>query len=146
MRIAALGLIGILLIACEPVGPLSGHKLSGELTPAPADWTGVGGIETVQLQTRLDDPYSVNIWGVAIGPDFYVASARGENASWVGHIGANPDVELRIGHALYALRAVRIVDPAELARVEAAYAAKYDMKSQDTKPGQAWIFRLDRRA
>jgi hypothetical protein len=125
---------------------LAGHTLSGDPTPAPADWTSVGATKTVQLQTRLDDPYSVNIWGVAIGPDFYIASARGANASWVGHIGSNPDVELRIGHALYALRAVRILDPAELTRVEAAYAAKYDMKSQDAKPGEAWIFRLDRRA
>ena len=146
MRIAAISLIGLLLIACEPVGPLAGHTLSGEPTPVPADWTGLGDAKTVQLQTRLDDPYSVNIWGVAIGPDFYVASARGPNSSWVGHIGTNPDVKLRIGHSLYALRAVRVLDPAELARVEAAYAAKYDMKSQDTKPGEAWVFRLDRRA
>jgi hypothetical protein len=128
------------------MGPLAGRALSGEPTPAPADWSSVGDAETVQLQTRPNDPYSINIWGVAIGPDFYVASGRGPNASWVGHIEGNPDVKLRIGHALYELRAVRVLDPTELARVEAAYAAKYDMDAQDTQPGEAWLFRLDRRA
>jgi hypothetical protein len=146
MRLALLCIIGLLLGACEPMGPLAGHALSGEPTAAPADWTSVGAAETVQLQTRPEDPYSVNIWGVAIGPDYYVASGRGGNSSWVGHLDADPAVQLRIGKSLYALRAVRIVDPAELARVRAAYTAKYDMDSQDSDPGEAWVFRLDRRA
>src|SRR5262245_2498971 len=127
MRTVAVLAVGLLLVACEPMGPVAGHKLSGEQTPAPADWTSIGGAETVQLQTRPDDPYSVNVWGVAIGADFYIASGRGRNASWVGHIETDPDVTLRIGQALYALRAVRVLDPAELARVDAAYRAKYDM-------------------
>mgnify|MGYP001323036608 CR=1 FL=1 len=144
MHSAAFVAIGLLLVACEPVGPLAGHTLAGEPTPPPADWTSVAGAETVQLQTRQDDPYSVNIWGVAIGPDFYVASARGANASWVGHIASSPDVKLRIGKALYDLRAVRVSDTGELARVSAAYAAKYKMDDED-KPKEPWVYRLDRR-
>lgn len=145
MRAAMLVAIGLLLGACEPVGPLAGHTLSGEPTPPPADWSSVASVETVQLQTRPDDPYSVNIWGVAIGPDFYIASGRGANASWVGHIASNADVKLRIGHALYELRAVRVTDAAELERVSAAYAAKYEMDDED-KPKEPWVYRLDRRS
>jgi Uncharacterized protein conserved in bacteria (DUF2255) len=145
MRIVLVGILGVLLCACEPMGPLSGHALSGAATAPPADWTSVGAAETVQLQTRPADPYSVNIWGVALGPDYYVASGRGGNSSWVGHISADPNVQLRIDNSLYDLRAVRVVDPDELARVGAAYAAKYDMDEQDNEPGEAWVFRLDRR-
>jgi len=146
MRFAIFGLLLLAFAGCEPIGPLSGHALSGTPTAAPADWTGLGAVETVQLQTRPADPYSVNVWGVAIGPDYYIASGRGENSSWVHHIADDPAVTLRIGDALYSLRAVRIVDAAELARVRAAYAAKYDMEAQDSNPDQAWVFRLDRPA
>jgi hypothetical protein len=146
MRYVTTSLLLLALLGCEPMGPLSGHGLSGTATPPPDDWSSVGAIETVQLQTRPADPYSVNIWGVAIGPDYYVASGRGENSSWVHHIAADPAVTLRIGEALYSLRAVRVTDPAELARVKAAYAAKYDMQAQDSDPDQAWVFRLDRPA
>jgi hypothetical protein len=146
MRIVTMGLILLAIAGCEPMGPLSGHELSGTPTPPPDDWSSVGAVATVQLQTRPADPYSVNVWGVAIGRDYYIASGRGENSSWVHHIADDPAVTLRIGDALYALRAVRVLDSAELARVRAAYTAKYDMESQDGDPDEAWVFRLDRPA
>jgi hypothetical protein len=145
MRTIVLAVLAVLLMACEPIGPLSGHSLSGTVTPPPDDWRALGSVETVQLQTRPADPYSVNIWGVAVGGDYYVASGRGANASWAGHIDADPDVVLRINDALYELHAARVLDPAELARVKSAYAAKYDLQSQDSNPDEAWLFRLDRR-
>jgi hypothetical protein len=144
MRHLAASVLALLLLGCEPMGPLSGHSLSGSPTEPPDDWTSLAAVAAVQLQTRPGDPYSVNIWGIAIGPDYYVASARGANSSWVGHIAEDPSVQLRIGDALYALEAVRVLDPDELARVQAAYAAKYDLDGQDNDPAAAWVFRLDR--
>ncbi len=145
LRTMLLAVFGILLMACEPMGPLAGHALSGTTTPPPADWTSLGDVETVQLQTRPADPYSINIWGAAVGADYYIASGRGANTSWVGHIAADPDVVLRIGDALYDLRAVRVIDAEERARAGSAYAAKYDLQAQDADPDAAWLFRLDRR-
>jgi hypothetical protein len=145
MRAFVLGVLVFALTACEPIGPIPGGALAAEPAAAPADWTDVAREETVQVQTRPADPYSINIWGVAVGSDFYIAAARETNA-WVTYIEADPDVRLRIGTALYDLRAVRVTDAAELARVQNAYETKYDVGDKDNRPQERFVFRLDRRS
>jgi len=76
-------LIGAL--ACGPIVMIPGGALDGEVEPAPSDWTFSDEIKTVQLETSPDDPYSVNIWGVGVGQDFYVASGSSSNA-WAEHL------------------------------------------------------------
>ena len=74
--------IGLLLIAvaatlsgcAEPFIVMAGGQLSGEVTDPPADWSEFNDEEIIQLETRPEDPYSVNIWMIASGPDLYVAT------------------------------------------------------------------------
>ena len=44
-----------------PVVLLPGGKLNGETRPVPADWAFAGDYGTAQLETRPEDPYSVNV-------------------------------------------------------------------------------------
>ena len=145
MRVFLLGVMALALIACDPIGPIPGGALSGEPAAAPEDWTNVAREKTVQVQTRPANPYSINIWGVAVGHDFYIAAAR-ETNRWAKYIETDPDVRLRIGTTLYDLRAVRVTDTAELARVQSAYETKYDVGDKDNRPQERFVFRLDRRS
>ncbi len=144
MRALLFGLFMLVIAACDPLWVMSGGALSGEPTAPPADWTEVAREKTVQVETRPADPYSINIWGVGVGADFYIAAAS-ETNRWVVYLAEDPNVRLRIGKALYDLRAVRVTDAAELARVQRAYETKYDVGDENNRPQETFVYRLDRR-
>lgn len=139
-------LSALILVGCEPMGPLPGGQLSGEVKAIPDNWSAYSEVEILQLETRPDDPYSLNIWGVGLGKDYYVASGGGGESSWVDHIIDNPEVRLRIDDNIFELKAVRVMDEEELALVLKRYKEKYDMEAQGEDAAQAWLFRLDRRS
>jgi hypothetical protein len=136
--------LSLLALACGPMGPMPGGELSGNISPAPADWSTVAE-DTVQLETRPGDPYSVNLWGVGIDTGYYIAAGRGAEAEWVEHIRAEPNVRLGVGEKVYELRATRITDQTELDRFVVALRAKYDFEVSPEQKERAWVFRLDPR-
>jgi hypothetical protein len=138
-------LSAFILVGCEPMGPIPGGQLSGEVKPIPDNWSAYSGVELLQLETRPDDPYSLNIWGVGLGKDYYIASGGGGESSWVDHIIDNPEVRLRIENTIFQLKAVRVTDEEELGLVLKRYKEKYEMEAQGEDAAQAWLFRLDRR-
>ena len=135
----------LFLVSCEPKGPIPGGQLSGEVKTVPDNWSAYSEVELLQLETRPDDPYSINIWGVGLGRDYYIASGGGAESSWVDHINNNPAVRLRIENNIFELKAIHITDEDELAQVLKRYKEKYDMEAQGEDAAQAWLFRLDRR-
>ena len=145
MTRTALLALSLLALACGPLGPLPGGEISGMAAETPSDWSAVAAEGNVQLETRPSDPYSVNLWGVGLESGFYVASGRGGDASWVKHIEADPNVRLRIGAAVYELRAERVTGEDELAGFSKALEAKYDFDVTPEQRDRAWIFRLDPR-
>ena len=83
-----------------PLGLLPGGKLDGEVGPMPASWAFAGASGQVQLETRPDDPYSVNVNYTIVDGRLYVNAGNTETA-WVKNIEANPNVRLRMeGQAL----------------------------------------------
>jgi hypothetical protein len=141
MRPMTLALVLLGLLACDPLVMIPGGQLSGESKPVPADWSFSDEVETVQLETRPADPYSVNIWGVAVGPDFYVASGKADNA-WARHIAEDDRVRLRIDGTVYDLRAVREDAPEARERFLAAAKAKYDFEPDPDQASDAILFSL----
>ncbi len=129
------------LLACGPFVTIPGGTLSGEIAPVPDDWSFSDAVETVQLETRPEDPYSVNVWGVAVGRDFYVAAAESSNA-WARHIANDDRVRLRIEGKIYELRAERDDTPETRARFLAAAKAKYDFEPDPEETSDAVLFRL----
>ena len=128
----------------EPFIVLAGDELSGEVTDPPADWSALEAEEIIQLETQPDDPYSVNIWMVAQGPDLYVATGD-DPTNWTRHIDENPDVRVRIRGLIYELEAVRVGDQEEKRRIGMAYVSKYDVDDDDNWVRDGQLFRLDRR-
>lgn len=133
----------VFLLACEPTFMFPGGELSGEVSAVPTDWAFADSVDTVQLETRPEDPYSVNIWGLGLGDRFYVAS--GGDSTWAGHIDENPDVRLRIGKAIYPLRAVRVEDQSTYAAFKEAVEEKYEREITEEQMAEGRLFRLDPR-
>ena len=123
---------------------LPGGELSGTVTAAPADWSLLAEVGTVQLETAPGDPYSVNIWAIGMGPAVYV-HAGANRSTWVEHMEADPRVRMRVGDALYELAAERVTEQPEFDRFAGAYDDKYGRRPRNEDVGEAYLFRLSPR-
>ena len=127
-------------------GPLvvfPGGALNGPVRPAPQGFGFARDAGTVQLETRPEDAYSVNIACTVVGDQIYV-SAGANRARWVEHIEANPLVRLRIDGEIYELRAERGTDEAEMR----AFAAEWTQNRWARDPttlAEVWVYRLEAR-
>lgn len=136
-------MIAMLVTAgCEPTFVFAGGELGGTERPMPSDWGFTEDFGTVQIETRPTDPYSVNVWGVSVNRNFYVAASDAGEATWAQAIEAEPRVRLRVGEDIYPLLAERTEDPQELARVIDAYIDKYGGERERSFIRDAWVFRL----
>lgn len=134
--------LAVLLASCggEPMVMIPGGKLAGEVSEPAATWNVP---EVIQVETRPSDPYSINIWGVGIGPDLYIATS-GDGTTWSGYVNEDPSVRVRVGETLHALTAVTVTDPEERARVSAAFVTKYEVDADDNWVEKGLILRFDR--
>ncbi|MCE2461452.1 MAG: DUF2255 family protein [Pseudomonadales bacterium] len=131
--------------ACEPTFVFAGGELTGAEQPMPSSWEFTDDFDTVQIETRPNDPYSVNVWGVRVDRNFYVAASDAADAAWARAIEAEPQVRLRIGDDIYPLLATRTDDPTELAQVIDAYVDKYGGERERSFIQHAWVYRLGSR-
>jgi hypothetical protein len=146
LRTRALLLLASLLAAplagCDgPFVLLPGGALAGATVPVPASWAFTDEVKTIQLETRPGDPYSVNIWTIALGEHLYVHAGANRSA-WVEHMEADPNVRVRVGDAIYELAAARVVEQAEFDRFSDAYERKYGRRPRNEKVAEAYLFRL----
>ena len=142
MRLTAISILAALLAACgDPLVMIPGGKLAGEEADAPAQWVDVP--DTIQLETRTGNPYSINIWSVGIGSDLYVATGE-DGTTWSNYVEADPAVRVRIDGSIYRLTARPVIHPSERAAVAAAYTEKYELDVDDNWLKSGIIFRLDR--
>ena len=133
----------ISLIGCsEPLSMIPGGELSGQVQAAPGTWANVP--ETIQVEWCSSDPYSINIWGVGIEKDLYIATGE-DGTTWSEFVSGDPNTRVRLATSLYELKAITVTDSAERDRVEAAYVAKYDLDKEDNWVHAGLIFRMDRR-
>ena len=143
MRILIAVILATLLVSCgEPLSMFPGGQLSGQVQAVPPTWVDVP--ELIQVETRLSDPYSINIWGVGIGQHLYIATSA-SGATWSDFINTDSNIRARVGSSLHELNATSITDSAERTSVVAAYASKYELDGDDNWVEAGLIFRLDRR-
>jgi hypothetical protein len=144
----------LLALGCGgPVGPIPGGALSGNVKPAPADWSFIESVEQVQLETNPSEPHSVNTWIGTSGGALYLPTSmiRGPKLpterEWVRNVEADDRVRLRVGDDVYELRAERVVDETEATSARAALEKKYALGAGDMDPErEIWIFRLGPRS
>ena len=128
----------------EPFVLLPGGALEGATAPVPDGWSFTDGVKTVQLETRPADPYSVNIWTVAVGEHLYL-HAGANRSTWVENIEADPNVRLRVDDAIYDLAAARVEGQDEFDRFSDAYERKYGRRPRNENVAEVYLFRLGSR-
>ncbi len=102
-----------LLLACGgPILIIPGGALAGTVVSQPVDdWSFVSD-RFVDLETRPEDPYSVELNYVVREGKLYIDPAEGR--TWLEHIRSNPLVRVRFGDKVYPLEAVLVGKPGEL--------------------------------
>jgi hypothetical protein len=140
--------VALILAGCEPVGPIPGGALSGELVTGPVeDWSLQGEEETIFVETRPSDPHSVTVWCVAHEGALYIPSRDPGKKRWVQNLMEEPAVRLKIAGRIYERRAVRVTDPAEFEAAGAKLIAKYEIESEDIDDAtEVWLFRIEPRS
>ena len=106
-------LVSISSIGCGgPVFIIPGGELSGEVVSEPVeDWSFVTD-SFVDLETRPDDPYSVELNYFVKDGKLYIDPA--EDRKWLAHLRADPRVRVRFGNDIYLVEAVLVDSAAEL--------------------------------
>lgn len=129
----------------EPFVLIPGASLSGTVAPAPESWNEIAKADTIQVEFDPADPYSINIWGVGIDRDLYIATGD-SGTRWTARIAKDPRVRVRIDATVYELTATEVLEPTERGRVLDAYVRKYEEDRSDSFVADGMIFRLDRRS
>lgn len=110
---------------------------------ADLDWNAHASADTVVIATSDEDGAArdTTIWLCVMDGQGYV---RGGSGQWVANAARNGDVKLRVGGSELTLRATKLTDAGEIARVTAAFREKYGFS--DTMAtlirGEPTIFRL----
>jgi hypothetical protein len=124
---------------------LPGGALEGSTVAAPDDWSFTDEVDTIQLETRPSDPYSVNIWVIAMGDALYV-HAGASRSTWVEHLESDPNVRIQVSDRIYELDAARVEEQAEFDRFSDAYERKYERRPRNENVDEAYLFRMKARA
>lgn len=130
------------LVGCDPIVMIPGGQLSGEVTATPDNWAFTNATDTFQLETRPSDPYSVNVWAIALDDWIYVVAGSGMETTWAQHIANDDRVRLRVGEAIYELRASEDDSQETRDAFLAAAKTKYDFDSEGEDVEEAMLFRL----
>jgi hypothetical protein len=138
-------LLVLAMVGCSgPLPFMSGGQLDGKVEPTPETWTLPEDFAIVQLETRPEAPYSVNIAYTQMDGRLYI-NAGDTETQWVKYMNENPLVRLRDDGVMYELRAERVTDDAEIAEFGEAWTSHSMFHRDPTELGEVWIYRLTAR-
>ena len=155
-----LGLVvvaGVLVLALlyvlrtDPIGPLSGKRLSGSEAAFPTDWTFSDAFELVAVEVRPDDPHSVTTLGFVHDGALHIPAAEGSTKDWTGYVLADPRVRVKVGGIVYPALAERVTE-FDAAAMRRSLGAKYPDLVRDSSattesaPLDFWLFRIVERS
>jgi len=125
-------LLGCLLLlgACDPQDRRPGLWLTGEEDATlPDDWSFSDQHKEifVEVATPYFLPHSVTIWCSSVDGTLYLAARDPDEKNWPGWVEDSPDVRIKIADKVYPVTLVTLQDPVEIAPVQQAYIAKYDL-------------------
>lgn len=132
------------LSACSEYLPIAGGELEGTLSPLPVDWSELATTNIIQLESTGEAHYSVNLWMVEVdgAPHVFAGDNRTE---WVKNITGNQDVRLKIGEAIFELRALRVTDARVFETFAQTWESKYGNRPRNERVDETFLFRLSPR-
>lgn len=132
-----------------PVGPFPGGAMTGDVVRVPVgDWGALlpandDKSERVELQVWPAEPRSITVGYVVRNGRLYVPALLGARKTWPVLAAADERVLLRVRGKLYPLRAVRVIDPAELEPLARALGELEPGAPADPDALPTWYFRLE---
>lgn len=129
----------VVLTACGdgPLPFLSGGELGGTVVETPEIWQLAEDSAVAQLETRPDDPYSINLTYVQLDGVLYIYAGN-TRTNWVQHIEQNPLIRVRVnGDTIYPGKAIRVLDADELGRFAAAWDGRDPLQWDEV-----WLYRV----
>ena len=147
--LASISILLMLLALVGPLGPIPGLFIGGTSAKAPEKWDDTSNVDEIMLRVPGTVPRVVIIWFVEHGGELHVVGNR--KSGWVAMIGAEFQVEMRLGDNTYALQAIAVTEGWE--PILEAYVAKYHADYPDTVAGfpsideaknRMAVFRLNR--
>ena len=139
--------LGLMVLGTGCSGPfllLPGGELEGRTAATPTSWAFTDEISTIQLETDPSDPYSVNIWAVAMADQLYL-HAGGNRTTWVENIEEDKRVRVSIDGTIYELFAVRVEEAGEFGVFADAYEAKYGRRPRNENISEIYVYRMGAR-
>ena len=151
LRVLGLGVLGLAAVAVvlyltrsNPLGPISGRELSGELVSTPVrDWSFTDEHMLIAVETRPAAPHSVTTVCFTRDGVLYVPAQGGSAKSWTHYAVSNPSARILVGDEIYPVRLSRVQDEGEIPAMLAAAMEKYDFPSDRETPEDVWLFRVD---
>ena len=135
----------LILLACD--GPFilaAGGDLGGTVTEVPDRWQLDDDSAVAQLETRPEDPYSINFTYVQLDGRFYVY-AGDTRTNWVKHIEQSPLVRVRVQDSIYPARAIRVMSDEELSDFAVVWANLSVFQRDPMSFEVVWLYRLEER-
>ena len=142
-----LGLVTLCLIlsACDgPMGFMAGGELRGTVAEPPETWQLASDGGFAELETRPNDPYSINLAYVQLNGELYIY-AGDTRTNWVQHIEQDSRVRLKVGEMIYPVQAERVNDRAELVAFAAEWASRSMFQRDPMQFEEVWLYRLKAR-
>lgn len=128
------------LTACgQPLLVIPGGRLSGEPAAENVDWRNLP--NTIQVELRPNDPYSINLRIVAIDQDLFIGTANA-NSKWAREVVTNPLVRISVDNKIYALEAYAVNDTERRSQILQVYKEKYGLNTNKQKIQQMLLFEL----
>ena len=123
---------------------MSGGALSGKVSELPFTWQFDEETGLAQLETRAEDPYSINLAYVQLEGRlyFYAGDTR---TNWVKHIEKNPLVRIRVGEMIYPGRAVRVTNDSEINSFAEIWVDGSVFQRDPRNFKEVWLYRLEAR-
>jgi len=135
------------LVRTDPMGPVSGKRLSGDERAFAEAANVVDEHMLCAVETRPDDPHSVTTLCFMQGGRFIVPAMGGTKKSWPQYASADSRVRVKIGEHVYPGTATRLIDvdtDAMIAAIVAKYPQYADRDPADA-PTDVWFFEISSR-
>jgi hypothetical protein len=142
-RTLSLVTLTMALAACEgPLVFMSGGELSGTVADPPPIWQLDEASGIAQLETRPEDPYSINLAYVQSDGRLYIYAGN-TRTNWVGHIEQNPQIRIRVGETIYPVHALRVDDNEEIAEFAVQWSNRSMLQRDPMQFDEIWLYRLE---
>jgi hypothetical protein len=144
LLVIAAGAAAVIGTRTNPLGPIPGRELSGDVVAAPvSDWSFTDEHDLIAVETRPAAPHSVTTICIAHEGALYVPASGASAKSWPYYAIADPRVRVKIGDLVYPVRATRVTDESLRPGLLAAARKKYDIGEERPGFDDVWLFKLE---